>query len=230
MTRTARLILPILTFAGVLVLGANAALAATWTSSANFGSWSTGGYTIYNDVWGSGAGPQTIWANSFSNWGVNSDQPNTGGVKSYPNVSKSVGISLSSLSSVRSSFNFSVPGGGNFEAAYDIWANGSADEIMLWTYTQNVGPLGSYQTTVSIGGSSWNVYRGSNGSNAVFSFVRNGNETSGSVDIKATFNWLSSARWLTNATLSTVQFGWEITSTNNSTEAFTVNGYSLSYG
>ncbi len=230
MTRTARLILPILTFTTVLVLGANAAFAAVWSSSANFGSWSNGGYTLYNDVWGSGAGPQTIWANSFSNWGVDSDQPNTGGVKSYPNVSKSVGRSLSSLSSVKSSFNFSVPGSGNFEAAYDIWANGSADEIMLWTDTRNVGPLGTYQTTVSIGGSSWNVYRGSNGSNAVFSFVRTGNETSGSVDIKATFNWLSSAGWLTNATLSTVQFGWEISSTSNTTEAFTVNSYSLSYG
>src|SRR5580693_7013921 len=54
---------------------------------------------------------------------------------------------------------------------------------MLWTYTQNVGPLGTYQTTVSIGGSSWNVYKGSNGSNAVFSFVRTSNETSGSVNI-----------------------------------------------
>jgi len=225
-----RLSVPLLSALVVLVLGANAALAAVWSSSAQYASWSNGGYTLYNDVWGSGAGPQTIWANSYSNWGVSSDQPNTGGVKSFPNVSKSIGVALSSLSHVTSSFSDSMPGSGNFESAYDIWANGSADEIMLWTYTQNVGPLGTYQTTVSIGGSSWNVYRGSNGSNAVFSFVRTSNETSGSVDIKATFNWLSSAGWLTNATLSTVQFGWEISSTNNATENFQVNSYSVSYG
>ena len=47
-------------------------------------------------------------------------------------------------------------------------------------------------------------------SNAVFSFVRTSNETSGSVNIKATFSWLSSEGWLTNATPSTVQFGWDI--------------------
>jgi hypothetical protein len=230
MIRKFRFAIPVVAAFVTLVLGANAALAAVWTSSDLFGSWSNGGYILYNNVWGSGPGPQTIWANSYSNWGVASDQPNTGGVKSYPEVTKTINTPLSSLSQVTSSFSDSLPSAGNFESAYDIWANGSADEIMLWTYTQNVGPLGTLQTTVSIGGSSWNVYRGSNGSNAVFSFVRNGNETSGSVDIKAVFNWLASEGWLTNATLSSVDFGWEISSTNNTTENFQVNSYSLSYG
>jgi hypothetical protein len=81
---------------------------------------------------------------------------------------------------------------------------------------------------VNIGGSSWNVYRGSNGSNAVFSFVRNGNETSGTVDIKAVFDWLSSAGWLSGAYLNAIDFGWEITSTNNTGENFMVNSYWVS--
>jgi hypothetical protein len=229
MSRALRFAFPVLAAAIAVIVGSSAAFAAVWSSSAQWASWSNAGYTLYNNIWGSGAGPQTIWANSYSNWGVWSDQPSTGGVKSYPNVSRSIGQSLSSLSSVTSSFNLSDPGSGAFEAAYDIWANGSADEIMLWVDTHNVGPLGSYQKTVSIGGSSWNVYRGSNGSNAVFSFVRTSNTTSGSVDIKGTFNWLSSAGWLSGATLSTVQFGWEITSTNNSGENFAVNNYSLSW-
>jgi hypothetical protein len=62
----------------------------------------------------------------------------------------------------------------------------------------------------------------------VYSFVRTSNETSGSVNITDVFDWLSSEDWLTDATLSTVQFGWEITSTNDTTEDFTVNDYSLS--
>jgi Glycosyl hydrolase family 12 len=202
--------------------------ASAWTSSAKYGSWSTGGYTLYNDVWGSGTGPQTIWANSYSNWGVDSDQPATNGVKSYPNVSQSIGEAVSSLGNVTSSFSFSAPDSGDFEAAYDIWANDRADEIMLWTYTQNVAPLGTDQATASVGGSTWNIYRGNNGSTPVYSFVRTSNETSGSVDIKAVFNWLSSEGWLTGATLSYVGFGWEISSTNNTTEDFTVNSYSLS--
>jgi len=228
MIRSLRIAVPLIAAVTAIVLGASTALAAVWTSSALYGSWSNGGYTLYNNVWGSNPGPQTIWANSYSNWGVYSDQPNTSGVKSYPEVTKSFGEAVSSFGSITSSFNDSLPSAGDFESAYDIWADNNADEIMLWTYTQNVGPLGTYQTTASVGGSSWKIYKGSNGSNAVFSFVRTGNETSGTVDIKAVFSWLSSEGWLTNATLSSVDFGWEITSTNNTTEDFTVNSYSLS--
>lgn len=226
----ARIAIPVLAFSGTLLLTANAASAAVWSSSDRYGSWSNGGYTLYNNVWGSNPGPQTIWANSYSNWGVWSDQPSTSGVKSYPEVTRTIGQPVSSLSHITSSFSDSLPSAGAFESAYDIWANGNADEIMLWTYTQNVGPLGSYQATATIGGSTWRIYRGSNGSNAVFSFVRTGNETSGSVDIKAVFSWLASAGWLTNATLNSVDFGWEITSTNNAGENFQVNSYSLAYG
>jgi hypothetical protein len=46
---------------------------------------------------------------------------------------------------------------------------GNAYEIMLWMNKQGaVGPIGSLQTSVSVGGHSWNVYKGSNGSNQVF--------------------------------------------------------------
>src|SRR6185437_17048190 len=94
---------------------------ANWSSTDKFGQWSNGGYTIYNDVWGSGAGPQTIWANSFSNWGVWANHPNTGGIKSYPNSTRTVGRTLSSLGSCTSSFNVTTPGSGAWEATYDIW-------------------------------------------------------------------------------------------------------------
>ena len=48
----------------------NQEVKAVWSSSDRWGTWSNGGYTLYNNVWGSGYGPQTIWANSYSNWGV----------------------------------------------------------------------------------------------------------------------------------------------------------------
>ena len=107
-----------------IVVSANAAYAAVWSSTDKWGTWSNGGYTLYNDVWGSGAGPQTIWANSYSNWGVWANHPNTGGVKSYPNVTRYVGRQLSALGSVSSSFNVSVPGSGAYES--DGSAQGSA--------------------------------------------------------------------------------------------------------
>src|SRR6266700_7295344 len=101
MAKLIRCFVPALILALVLavVLGSqNTAHAAVWSSTDAYGSWSNGGYTLNNDVWGSGAGPQTIWANSYSNWGVWSNQPNTGGVKSYPHSGKTIGTTLSSLS------------------------------------------------------------------------------------------------------------------------------------
>src|SRR5204863_3423484 len=74
-----------------VITAAVPAQAAVWSSTDKFGQWSNGGYTVRNDVWGSGAGPQTIWANSFSNWGVWANHPNTGGVKSYPHSARNVG-------------------------------------------------------------------------------------------------------------------------------------------
>ena len=211
-----------------LVLTASAAPAATWTSSDKFGSWSNGGYTLNNDVWGGGAGPETIWANSYSNWGVWSNQPNTGGVKSYPHSGRTIGKQLSALGSVTSNFNVSVPGSGSYETAYDIWANNNAYEIMLWmNKTGAVGPIGSKQTSATVGGDTWDVYKGSNGSNAVYSFVRHGNTSSGSVDIKAVLNWIKSEGWFGNVTLGDVEFGFEITSSSGGLN-FTSNSFSVS--
>lgn len=215
--------------AAAVGLAAAPAQAATWYTSDQWGSWSNGGYTLYNDVWGSGAGTQVLWANSYSNWGVWADHPNTGGIKSYPNATKYVGKRLSALHSVKSSFNVSVPSSGAYETAYDIWDSNNANEIMLWmNKTGAVGPLGSYQTNVSVGGSNWNVYRGSNGANNVYSFVRTSNTSSGTVDVLAVMNWLKNTEhWIGDVTLGNVQFGYEITSSAGGLD-FMTNSFSVS--
>jgi Glycosyl hydrolase family 12 len=228
--RAARFSTLALFLALVCALWSGTARAATWSSSDKWATWSNGGYTLYNDVWGGGAGPQTIWANSYGNWGVWADHPNTGGVKSYPNVTKSIGRRLSSLSSLTSRFNVTVPNAGAYETAYDVWSSDNAYEIMLWmNKTGPVGPLGSYQTSVSVGGHGWSVYRGSNGSNQVFSFIRSGNTSSGSVDIRAVLNWIRNAGWFGDITVGNVQFGFEITSSSGGLN-FTTNSYSVSFG
>lgn len=230
MANAARVLVPVV---ALLVLAAQfaagrPAYAAAWCTSANFGSWSNGGYTLNNDVWGSGAGPQTMCANSFSSWSVTSTQPNTGGVKSYPHSGRTVGTALNSLHGATSSFNVNIPGSGAFNAAYDIWLGGHAFEVMLWMdKTGPVGPLGSLQTTASVGGHTWSVYSGSNGSNKVFSFVRTSNTTSGGVDVRAVLDWIQSRGWYSNPTLDEIQFGYEITSTSG-TATFTTNLFSIS--
>ncbi len=228
MFRAARLATAVIAAALAAVVWASAAYAAVWSSTAAFGSWSNGGYTLNNDVWGGGAGPQTIWANSYSNWGVWSNQPNTGGVKSYPHAGRTINKAIGSLGSASSSFNVTVPGSGAYETAYDIWLGNYAYEVMLWmNRTGAVGPLGSLQTSVTVGGHSWNVYSGSNGSNQVFSFVRTGNTSSGTVDIRAVLNWIRTKGWYGNVTLGEIQFGYEITSSSGGLN-FVTNSFSIS--
>jgi hypothetical protein len=168
--------------------------------------------------------------NSATNWGVFSTQPSTSGVKSYANISKSVGVALNSLSSATSTFNESNPSGGNWESAYDIWLNGSGIEVMAWTdVSGNVGPLGSSVGTVSLDGNTWTLYAGNNGTNPTYSFVRTANETSGTVNILDLLKYLENTKgYFSNPTLSTIQYGWEISGTNNVQENFTINNYSAS--
>jgi hypothetical protein len=220
---------------------------ASWSSSDQWASWANGGYTIYNDVWGSGAGSQSIWANTYSQWGVWANHPNTGGIKSYPNSTKYIGKVLSSISTLSTKFNATTPSGGAWESTYDIWDSSNANEIMLWmNYTGsadgsgNVKPI-SYNysaagtavpvyTNQTIGGHTWNVFRGNNGSNNVYSFLRTTKTNSGTIDAKAILTWIKNKGWIGDVTVGNVQFGFEITSsygTNGAGLNYTCNSYSV---
>jgi hypothetical protein len=227
--RSARLVVTAFVSTVALFLGGATAQAAVWESSDQWGTWTTGDYILYNNIWGGGAGPQTIWANSASNWGVHANHPNTGGVKSYPNATRYVNRQLSSLGSLSSTFNVRVPSGGAYTSTYDIWLNNNAYEIMLWVNrTGPVGPIGSFQTRASTGGHSWDVYRGTNGSFQVFSFLRQGNTSSGTVDIRAILEWLRANGWTGDVNVGYVQFGYEITSSSGGMD-FVTNNFSVSY-
>src|SRR5258708_14980260 len=99
----------------ISLLAVGPAQAVVYQSSDQWASYSIGGYTIYNDEWGSGHNTQTLWVNSATDWGVYSTQPSTSGVKSYANESKSVGKALNSPSTPTSSFNDSLSPSGHWE-------------------------------------------------------------------------------------------------------------------
>jgi hypothetical protein len=228
MLRSVRLGIGASVLAAVLFLSVGTASAAVWSSTDRWGTWTSGNYTLYNNVWGSGYGPQTIWANSTSNWGVWANHPNTGGVKAYPNATRAVNKKVSTMSATTTSFNVTVPTSGvAFTTAYDIWSSDNAYEIMLWmNWYGAVGPIGTKQTSVTVGGHSWNVYRGSNGSNQVFSFLRTSNTSSGTVDIRAIAQWLRSSGWWGDVTVGNAQFGYEITSSSGGKD-FVTNSFSV---
>ncbi|GAA3273382.1 cellulose binding domain-containing protein [Dactylosporangium vinaceum] len=127
---------------------------------------------------------------------------------------------------------------GAWETAYDIWANNNAYEVMIWTNQHGaVGPIAeSYDANgavpnarnVSAGGHTWNVYRGSNGANAVFSFVRTGNTNSGTVDVLAVMNWLRTNGWWGDVNVGQVQFGFEVSGTAGQS-SFVCNTFTLTY-
>jgi hypothetical protein len=208
-----------------------------WKSAEQWGNWTNGGYTIYNNIWGSGAGKQTVWANTYSNWGVHADHPATGGIKSYPNSEKVINKKLSELSKCTSNFSCTVPQRGSYNTAYDIWCNEYTYEIMLWmNWNGNVGPIaGAWgsdgkpvpdYSNVNVGGYTWNVYKGSNGSNAVFSFLITEHTNKGEVDVRDILNWIKSKAWFDDVTVYKVQLGWEITSSTGGLD-FTINSYSV---
>jgi xyloglucan-specific endo-beta-1,4-glucanase len=223
---------------------APSAQAATWSSNAQWGTYTNWGYTWNNDIWGSGAGPQTIWVNSVTQWGVWADHPNTGGIKSYPNITKHLNRYISQIGNLTVHTETTVPSDGAWEATYDIWDSNHRYEIMLWlNYTGtpqgcgNVKPI-SYNwsssgcaipvTKVNVGGKSWYVYRGNNGSNNVYSFLAEYKTNTADLDIKAILNWLKNNGWMGDVYMDELQFGFEITSSSGGRN-FGSNNYTVNF-
>jgi len=216
---------------------APAGITPDWCSCDQWGQWTRGNATYYNDLWGPSAGiaagPQCIWV-AGTQWGVAANHPDTSGVKAYPNISYSPALTISAISAYTSSFQVTVPSSGAWEVAYDIWVkNGSTEiEIMLWVnYTQGkVFPAGSLGVSnVSTGGHTWNVYYGAYGGHDVISLLRTTNAASATVDVKDILNWLIANKKTFNSTwsLDQVQFGPEIVS-DGSVQSFVVNSFSVS--
>ncbi len=219
------------------------AVESNWSSSAKFGSWTEGAYYLSNDVWGGGAGTQSIWANSHSNWGIWSQQSG-GGIKSYAHVGKPINKTIDSFSSIKSSWAVTNPNIGAYDTSYDIWLNNNHFEIMLWTFeVGNIKPIADhynangavpYYTNLNVGGHTWNVYAGPHGTGRTFSFVRTSTTNSGTVDLLAIFNWIESISasnsafaGFNNPTLQDVQFGWEITNTNGVGTSFNCTNFNV---
>ncbi|MDT0341092.1 GH12 family glycosyl hydrolase domain-containing protein [Streptomyces litchfieldiae] len=204
--------------------------AAVWESCDQWGNWEPGdGYIVYNNIWGSGAGSQCIAADSGSQWSVTADHPNTGGIKSYPNAKWIVGEPIADIGSLSATFDVTVPSSGAYNTTFDVWDVNYDHEIMLWmNWTGPVGPLGSPVGQATVGGHTWDVYNGSNGSNNVYSFLRQGDSTSGEVDILPILDWITERGWMSQSTvIGDVQFGYEITSSAGGLD-FVTNNFAVS--
>jgi hypothetical protein len=160
---------------------------------------------------------------------VHADHPDTGGVKSYPNVTRPVNQPLSALNSLTSTFDVTVPDAGAYTSTYDIWADDHSYEIMIWMNQFGpVGPIGAFETSVSVGGNDFDVYRGGQRIVRGLLVPATSNTDAGTVDVLEIMNWIREQGWFGDVMIGDVQFGDEITSSSGGLD-FITNDFSVDF-
>ncbi|MEV6715342.1 glycoside hydrolase [Lentzea sp. NPDC051208] len=188
-----------------------------------------GRYVVQNNRWGTSA-QQCINVTS-SGFQITSQQgssPTNGAPVSYPSAflgchytncspGSTLPMQVSRIRSATSSINYRYAGG-TYNASYDIWldptpkTNGvNQMEIMIWFNRQgSIQPIGSAVGTANVGGRSWQVWRGSNGSNNVISYVAPSPINSWSFSVLDFINDVRNRGAITNSWyLTSIQAGFE---------------------
>ena len=198
---------------------------------------------VVQDVWNAISGAsQTLTSYNPGDWNVSADMPasNTA-VVSYPDVEQNYTTTsntpdpLSAFASMTSDFTESMPSGEDNEAAYDIWTGDAAtgnyaEEIMIWVDDhRTTTPLGTDTGTATFGGQTFQIWDSAGkGQKGTISFLLQGNETSGTVDLLSMLNYLAGNGWIpADSGLNQVDFGWEICSTGGQRETFTMSRYDI---
>ena len=178
---------------------------------------------------------QTMYVCNYNNWYVvvNTTDTGDGAIKTYPDVHEDFNEKpISSFTTITSSYADVPPAVGNYDVAYDIWVNGVATsgstEVMIWTQAlgKQASAINSYQSigTTTIDGVTYNVHKNGNGYIALQAVPYN---TSGTVDIKAVFNYLISKNiFPASSTLGAIDYGVEVAGTNGS-ETFKFTNFSI---
>jgi hypothetical protein len=145
---------------------------------------------------------------------------------------------LSSFTSITSSFSENMHATSKTQAwaAYDIWLNNWANEIMIH---HDLARFSTYDSTplatgVRFGGSngvpvqSWDLHKYGS-SEYVWQPAKNAwNEQSGSVDILGMLKWMIARGYLpSHSNLTSIGYGFEIASTGGVNENFQVSSYSI---
>lgn len=166
---------------------------------------------------------------------INAANGNTA-VNSYPDISDTVTTTsntpqpISSYNSLVSTYteNMNANVNTDAEAAYDIWLNNYANELMIWVDNHGQRPAGNDTgTTITAGGVSYEVWDTSG--HSTVSVVRS-NAQSASVDVLGVIKALQAKGYYTSsAGLNQVDFGFETPSTGGVDEDFTVSAYTLQF-
>jgi len=150
-----------------------------------------GRYVVQNNRWGTSATQCiNVTGSGFQITQADGSVPTNGAPKSYPSVyygchygncspGTNLPVQIGSISSAPSSISYTYVSNAVYNASYDIWLDPTPKrtgvnqtEIMIWLNRVGpIQPIGSRVGTANVGGRSWEVWTGSNGSNNVISFV-----------------------------------------------------------
>ncbi len=200
------------------------AQAAVYSSCDQWANYSDGTYTVWNNVWGAtGSWSQCLYCDSATDWYIEASHTNGSQVKSYANTSRGVGQSIGNLSSFSSSMSTSSPGTGTYNISWDLWC---PNEVMVWLARYGgAAPWGSYVTTASIGGRTWDVYK-----NGYPGFLTQSNTSGATVDMKAILQYCVDQGWLSSSNVvDNLGGGFEIWDTGGVTRTFAMNSFSASF-
>jgi hypothetical protein len=121
-----------------------------------------------------------------------------------------------------------MPSVSNFdaEAAYDIWLNNYKIEVMVWVDNHHQRPAGNVIARIKIYGKRFAVWKSGS---SMYSFALLGKqERRGTVHLLTTMDWLVRRGYLKSSySLTQVNFGWEICSTDGRPMDFTLTHYGL---
>jgi Glycosyl hydrolase family 12 len=224
--------------AGVSVVGVTVASAQTvCATTAQFGECSYPPYDINNNLWNPVSGSaQTLTATSANDWNISATEPDTSGVKTYPEIQENYTDSVGSLTTVQQNFSVTPPAvssGTSWEIAADDWLNGTPGndpngdiEIMVWYDVNNTSPAGSNTgKTLTVGNRTFDLWANT-GADPTYTLVSQETVISGTVNFVDYLNFLKSLGYVADTdTLVQLNFGEEILSTNSSPETFTFTKY-----
>jgi len=160
-------------------------------------------YVVQNNIWNGDDGSQCLRVNkamgSFSITSANHNKPFDGPPAAYPSIFKGchwgnctnnsgMPIKVSSILNANSSWSTVQPASGVYNVVYDLWLNqtpttsGQPDgaELVIWlNHKGSIQPVGALiAQAVSIAGTKWDVWSGTNNNINVVSYVRNVGVTS----------------------------------------------------
>ncbi|MFF4485466.1 cellulose binding domain-containing protein [Streptomyces sp. NPDC001544] len=189
-----------------------------------------GRYVVQNNRWNTSQTQcVTATGSGFRVSRADGSVPTNGAPKSYPSLffgchytncspGTNLPAQLSGISSAPSSISYGYVGDAVYDAAYDIWLDPTPrtdgvnrTEIMIWL--NKVGPIqpvGSQVGSATVGGRSWQLWSGNNGTNDVLSFVAPSAMSGWSFDVmdfvrQAVARGLAQNSWY----LTSVQAGFE---------------------